>query len=132
LPIEAWSNCSSLAARIEVFACGKSGAWPHRESVALQPRKTLLFTAVFSRNFFMADKASKQPGKRSRSLHVDTTCTPCRVSGRGSESLKYNDDETYVYFYKQPENEGRNGRSSRAPWTFVTHSPSATTANTLP
>jgi ferredoxin len=28
--------------------------------------------------------------------------------------LKYNDDETYVYFYKQPENEEETGAAQRA------------------
>jgi ferredoxin len=28
--------------------------------------------------------------------------------------LKYNDDETYVYFYKQPENEEETAAAQRA------------------
>ena len=54
--------------------------------------------------------------KRSRSLgYVDTTCTPCRVClDEAPNLLKYNDDETYVYFYKQPENEEEAAAAQRA------------------
>ena len=54
----------------------------------------------------MADNtAPKLPGKGFRVHgHVDDTCTPCRVClDEAPQLLKYNDDETYVYFFKQPE-----------------------------
>ncbi|HEY5895877.1 MAG TPA: ferredoxin [Chthoniobacterales bacterium] len=54
----------------------------------------------------MADKnnilSENVPGK----WYVDDTCTPCRVClDEAPQLLKYNDDETYVYFFKQPEGE---------------------------
>lgn len=53
----------------------------------------------------MADKTSKIAENIAGPWYVDTTCTPCRtcmeVTG-ADDLLKYNDDETYVYFYKQP------------------------------
>ena len=52
----------------------------------------------------MADKASKLPENVPGPWYVDNTCTPCRVCLEEAPNLlKYNDDETYVYFYKQPE-----------------------------
>ncbi|MEQ1859748.1 MAG: ferredoxin [Chthoniobacteraceae bacterium] len=53
----------------------------------------------------MADKNSKQPENVPGPWYVDTTCTPCRtcMEVAGADSLlKYNADETYVYFHKQP------------------------------
>lgn len=52
----------------------------------------------------MADKTSIIPENVPGAWYVDTTCTPCRVClDEAPQLLKYNDDETYVYFYKQPE-----------------------------
>jgi ferredoxin len=54
----------------------------------------------------MADNTSKVPENVPGPWYVDTTCTPCRtcmdVAGV-DVLLKWNDDETYVYFHKQPE-----------------------------
>jgi len=54
----------------------------------------------------MADKNIKVPENVPGPWYVDTTCTPCRTCmevGGVDALLKYNDDETYVYFYRQPE-----------------------------
>jgi ferredoxin len=86
----------------------------HRSAMSLS-RKTLLFASVFDRNFPMADKASKLPENVPGPWYVDNTCTPCRVCLEEAPNLlKYNDDETYVYFYKQPENEEETGAAQRA------------------
>ncbi|NDD56696.1 MAG: ferredoxin [Verrucomicrobia bacterium] len=52
----------------------------------------------------MADKTrilkENVPGK----WYVDDSCTPCHVClEEAPKLLKYNDDQTYVYFFKQPE-----------------------------
>ncbi len=53
----------------------------------------------------MADKSDKLPENVPGKWYVDTTCVPCHtcmeVDG-ADKFLKYNDDETYVYFYRQP------------------------------
>ncbi len=54
----------------------------------------------------MADPAHKLAENIPGAWYVDDTCTPCRVCldvPLAETLLKYNADETYVYFYKQPE-----------------------------
>jgi hypothetical protein len=54
----------------------------------------------------MADNTHKLPENVPGPWYVDDTCTPCRVCldvPLADQFLKYNDGETYVYFYKQPE-----------------------------
>lgn len=54
----------------------------------------------------MADKNNILPENVPGKWYVDDTCTPCRVClDEAPQLLKYNDDETYVYFFKQPEGE---------------------------
>jgi ferredoxin len=63
----------------------------------------------------MADKASKQPENVPGPWYVDTTCTPCRVClDEAPNLLKYNDDETAVFFFKQPENDEETAAAQRA------------------
>ena len=63
----------------------------------------------------MADKASKQPQNAPGPWYVDTTCTPCRVCLDEAPSLlKYNEDETAVYFRKQPETDEEKAAAQRA------------------
>ncbi|MDB6173258.1 MAG: ferredoxin [Chthoniobacteraceae bacterium] len=53
----------------------------------------------------MADYCSKVPENVPGPWYVDATCTPCRtcLDVDGADSLiKWNDDETYVYFHEQP------------------------------
>ena len=63
----------------------------------------------------MADNTHKLPENVPGPWYVDDTCTPCRVClDEAPQLLKYNDDETYVYFFKQPEGpEERNRRRKR-------------------
>ena len=53
----------------------------------------------------MADKNEIVPENVPGKYYVDKTCTPCHtcmeVKGVGA-LLKYNEDETYVFFHKQP------------------------------
>ena len=53
----------------------------------------------------MADNTHKLAENVPGPWYVDDTCTPCRVCldvPLAENFLKYNDDETYVYFYRQP------------------------------
>ena len=63
----------------------------------------------------MADKASKQPLNVPGARYVDTTCTMCRTCLEEAPNLlKTNDDETAVYFFKQPENDAETAAAQRA------------------
>ena len=54
----------------------------------------------------MAEKTAIVPENVPGPWYVDNTCTPCRVClDEAPQLLKWNDDETYVYFFKQPEGE---------------------------
>ncbi len=53
----------------------------------------------------MADKNFKLEENVPGKWYVDDTCTPCRVCvDEAPTLLKFRDDESAVYFYKQPEN----------------------------
>lgn len=63
----------------------------------------------------MADKANKQPENVPGPWYVDVTCTPCRVClDEAPALLKYDDDETHVYFFKQPETPEETNAAQRA------------------
>ena len=63
----------------------------------------------------MADKASKQPENVPGPWYVDATCTMCRTClDEAPNLLKTNEDETAVYFFKQPENDEETGAAQRA------------------
>jgi len=52
----------------------------------------------------MADKNNKLPENVPGKWYVDDTCTPCRVCLDEAPSLlKYTENESAVYFFKQPE-----------------------------
>jgi ferredoxin len=54
----------------------------------------------------MADSANKLLENVPGPWYIDDTCTPCRVCldvPLAETLMKYNDDESYVFFYKQPE-----------------------------
>lgn len=52
----------------------------------------------------MADKSNKLSENAPGKWYVDDTCTPCRVCLDEAPSLlKYTEDESKVYFFKQPE-----------------------------
>ena len=51
----------------------------------------------------MADKTQKVPQNVPGKWYVDETCTPCHTCmEEAANLLKYNEDETKVYFFKQP------------------------------
>jgi ferredoxin len=63
----------------------------------------------------MADKTrilkENLPGK----WYVDDSCTPCHVClEEAPKLLKYNEDQTYVYFFKQPESADELDAAQRA------------------
>ena len=63
----------------------------------------------------MADKISKQPLNVPGAWYVDATCTMCRTCLEpGANLLKTNDDETAVYFFKQPENDAEKAAAQSA------------------
>lgn len=63
----------------------------------------------------MADPASRLPENVPGAWYVDSTCTPCRVClDEAPALLKYNDDETYVFFFKQPESPEETEAAQRA------------------
>jgi ferredoxin len=63
----------------------------------------------------VADRPSKQPQNIPGAWYVDTTCTPCRVCLKeASNLLRYNEDETAVYFFKQPETQEETASAQRA------------------
>lgn len=54
----------------------------------------------------MADKTHKLPENVPGAWYVDDGCTPCRVCldvPLAEQFLRYNEDETSVFFYRQPE-----------------------------
>jgi ferredoxin len=56
----------------------------------------------------MADKDDKLPENVAGKWYVDANCVPCHtcMEVEGADKfLKYNEDETYVYFFRQPEGE---------------------------
>ena len=63
----------------------------------------------------MADKNSKQPLNVSGAWYVDVTCTMCHTCLEEAPALlKTNDDETAVYFAKQPEGDAETAAAQRA------------------
>ncbi len=54
----------------------------------------------------MADKNAKQPENVPGPFYVDQNCVPCNDCIHEAPGLlKYNQDESHVYFFKQPETE---------------------------
>jgi ferredoxin len=63
----------------------------------------------------MADKNSKQPLNVPGAWYVDTTCTMCRTCLEEAPNLlKVTEDETAVYFVKQPEGDAETAAAQRA------------------
>lgn len=63
----------------------------------------------------MADKNSKQPLNAPGGWYVDTTCTMCRTClEEAPDLIKVVDDETAVYFVKQPEGDTETAAAQRA------------------
>ena len=77
--------------------------------------KALLSSGASSKTNSMADKNSKKPENVPGAWYVDTSCNLCRVClDEAPNLIKYNDDETYVYFFKQPETPEETGAAQRA------------------
>jgi ferredoxin len=88
---------------------------PHRAAERAIHQKGIALDHRFQVKNPMADKANKLPENAEGAWYVDNTCTPCRVClDEAPNLLKYNDDETYVYFFKQPENDEETGAAQRA------------------
>jgi ferredoxin len=63
----------------------------------------------------MADKTQKVPENVPGRWYVDDTCTPCHVClDEAPQLLKYTEDETKVYFFKQPEGAEEDDAADRA------------------
>jgi ferredoxin len=61
----------------------------------------------------MPDNTNKVPENVLGAWYVDNElCTPCRVClDEAPDLLKWNDDETKVYFFKQPESPEELGQA---------------------
>lgn len=63
----------------------------------------------------MADKNSKQALNVAGAWYVDVTCTMCRTClDEAPNLLKTNDDETAVYFFRQPGDDAETAAAQRA------------------
>ncbi len=68
----------------------------------------------------MADHSLRLPENAPGPWYVDDTCTPCHVCldeagpSSGFSLLQYNEDETKVFFTKQPVGEEELGAAQRA------------------
>lgn len=63
----------------------------------------------------MADSSRKLPENVPGKWYVDDSCTPCHVClDEAPAMLKYNDDQTYVYVYKQPSTPEEEEAAQRA------------------
>jgi ferredoxin len=63
----------------------------------------------------MADSSRKLPENVPGKWYVDDSCTPCHVClDEAPGMLKYNDDQTYVFVYKQPSTPEEEEAAQRA------------------
>ena len=63
----------------------------------------------------MADKTLKVPENVPGKWYVDSTCVPCNTCmAEAPNLLKYNGDETYVYFFKQPSTPEEEAAAQKA------------------
>jgi ferredoxin len=63
----------------------------------------------------MADSTRKLPENVPGKWYVDDSCTPCHVClDEAPGMLKYNDDQTYVFVYKQPSTPEEEEAAQRA------------------
>ena len=70
---------------------------------------------VSGKLIIMADKTQKVPENVPGKWYVDDTCTPCHVClDEAPQLLKYTEDETKVYFFKQPEGETEDAAAQAA------------------
>ena len=63
----------------------------------------------------MADKSSKQPENVPGKWYVDTTCVPCNsCMDEAGNLLKYSEDQSHVFFFKQPTTPDEEQGAQRA------------------
>ena len=63
----------------------------------------------------MADKNSKQPLNVPGKWYVDTTCVPCNsCMDEAPTLLKYTEDQSAIYFAKQPGTPDEEKAATRA------------------
>ena len=63
----------------------------------------------------MADKTSKQPESVPGRWYVDQTCVPCSVCMEEAPMLlKWNADQTHVFFGKQPSTPEEEAAAQKA------------------
>ena len=63
----------------------------------------------------MADKTSKQPENVPGKWYVDQTCVPCSVCMEEAPTLlKWNEDQTHVFFAKQPSSPEEEAAAQKA------------------
>lgn len=63
----------------------------------------------------MADSTIKQPENTDGKWYVDQTCVPCHLCmDEAPELLKYADNETHVFFAKQPESDSEIEQANAA------------------
>lgn len=63
----------------------------------------------------MADPFRKLPENVPGKWYVDDTCSPCHVClSEAPDMLKYNDDQTYVFVYRQPTTPAGEESAQRA------------------
>ena len=66
-------------------------------------------------NTLMADKTSKQPEGVPGKWYVDTTCVPCNsCMDEAPNLLKYSEDQSHVFFAKQPATPEEEAAALRA------------------
>jgi ferredoxin len=64
---------------------------------------------------FMADKTNTQPEYVPGPWYVDNTCVPCNsCMDEAGTLLKYCEDQSYVYFAKQPATPEEEAAAQRA------------------
>ena len=63
----------------------------------------------------MADRSSKQPENTPGKWYVATTCVPCNsCMDEAANLLKYSEDQTHVYFARQPSAPAEEQSAQRA------------------
>ena len=63
----------------------------------------------------MADKNSKQPENVPGKWYVDTTCVPCNsCMDEAGNLLKYSEDQSHVFFARQPASPAEEQQAQKA------------------
>ena len=63
----------------------------------------------------MADKSNKQPENVPGKWYVDRTCVPCNsCMDEAGSLLKYSEDQSHVFFSRQPTNPAEEEAAQKA------------------